>query len=172
MSLCARPCALRSWWNSWWKYRRPCLSLRCSGLRNSSSTFQFLVVEGEFLVLKVFFPGRVQQRFMVPWNAFLSGLWRRTLISPSVEASKIFSQDRLLLHLHLQLMVSQMSLAKGFFRTFPQNKKSAELSSHSGSELASAPQLIHGGGSAGGLRRVGEVQGEARWQDVLLEQTY
>ena len=33
---------------------------------------------GEFLVLKVFFPGRVQQRFMVPWNAFLSGLWRRT----------------------------------------------------------------------------------------------
>ena len=58
-----------------------------------TSTFQFQVVEGEFLVLKVFFPGRVQQRFMVPSSAFLSGLWRRTLISPSVEASKIFSQD-------------------------------------------------------------------------------
>ena len=77
----------RSWRNSWWKYRRPCLTLRYSGLWNSTSTFQFLVVEGEFLVLKVFFPGRVQQRFMVPWNAFLSGLWRRTLISPSVETT-------------------------------------------------------------------------------------
>ena len=78
---------------------------------------------------------------MVPWNAFLSGLWRRTLISPSVEASKIFSQDRLHLHLHLQLMfmVPQTSLAKGFFRTFPQIKKSAKVTSHSGSELPPHP---------------------------------
>ena len=63
---------------------------------------------------------------MVPWNAFLSGLWRRTLISPSVEASKIFSQDRLHLHhLHLQLvfMVLQMGLVKGFFALFPKLKK-------------------------------------------------
>ena len=90
-----------------------------------TSTLQFLVVEGEFLVLKVFFPGRVQQRFMVPWNAFLSGLWRRTLISPSVEASKIFSQDRLHLHhLHLQLVLKNalMGLLKGFFALFTERK--------------------------------------------------
>ena len=90
MSLCARPCALRSWWNSWWKYRRPCLTLRYSGLWNSSSKFQFLVVAGEFLVFTVLFPDRVQQRCL-PWNAFLSGLWSRTSNSLLVEAFKIFS---------------------------------------------------------------------------------
>ena len=62
---------------------------------------------------------------MVPWNAFLSGLWSRTLISLLVEASKIFSQDRVHLHLfHLQLvfMVLQMDLVKVFFRAFPKKK--------------------------------------------------
>ena len=50
----------------------------------------------------------------VPWNAFLSGLRSRTLISLLVEAPKIFSQDRVHLHLlHLQLvfMVQQMCLS-------------------------------------------------------------
>ena len=47
--------------------------------RSRTSTFQFLVVEGEFLVFKVFFPDRVQQRCLVPWNAFLSGLWSKSL---------------------------------------------------------------------------------------------
>ena len=75
---------------------------------------------------------------MVPWNAILSELWSRTLISLLVEASKIFSQDRVHLHhLHLQLvfMVLQMGLAKGVFALFPKIKKSATLGSHSGSEL-------------------------------------
>ena len=67
------PCALRSWWNSWWKCRRPCLTLRCSGLWNSSSTFQFLVVEEQVLVFMVFSQDSVQQR-RLPENAFLSGL--------------------------------------------------------------------------------------------------
>ena len=71
MSLCTRPCALRSWWNSWWKYRRPCLTLRYSGLWNSTSTFQFLVVEDQVLVFKVFSQDSVQQR-RLPENAFLS----------------------------------------------------------------------------------------------------
>ena len=62
MSLCARPCALRSWWNSWWKCRRSCPIPRYSGLWNSMSTFQFLLVEGDSQVFKVFFPDRVQQR--------------------------------------------------------------------------------------------------------------
>ena len=61
---------------------------------------------------------------------------------------------------------------KGFFRTFPQIKKKCEGCSALGVGTASALQLMDGGGSAGGLRRVGEAQGEARWQDVLLEQTY
>ena len=60
---------------------------------------------------------------------------------------------------------------KGFFRTFPQIKK-CEGCSALGVGTASALQLMDGGGSAGGLRRVGAAQGEARWQDVLLEQTY
>ena len=41
---------------------------------------------------------------------------------------------------------------KGFFRTFPQIKKSAKVAPHSRSETASALQLMDGGGSAGGLR--------------------
>ena len=86
-----------------------------------------------------FFPqDRVQQRLLSLWNAFLSGLWNRTSKSLLVEVFKIFSQDRAHLHLlHLQLVfvVLQMYLEKGFFRTFPQIKKSAKLGSHSGSEL-------------------------------------
>ena len=41
MSLCARPCALRSWWNSWWKYRRPCLLVAadCGAARQHSSSW-------------------------------------------------------------------------------------------------------------------------------------
>ena len=92
-SLCARFCVLRSWQNSWWKCRRSFLFPRCSGIWSKASTSRFLVVEGESLVFKVFFPDRVQQRCMVPRNAFLSGLWSRTLISLFVKASKIFSLD-------------------------------------------------------------------------------
>ena len=44
----------------------------------STSTFQFLVVEGEFLVFKVFPLDRVQQRCLLVRNVFLSGLWSRS----------------------------------------------------------------------------------------------
>ena len=166
MSLCARPCALRSWWNSWWKYRRQCLTLRYSGLWNSSSTFQFLVVEEQVLVFMVFSQDSVQKR-RLPENAFLSGLRSRSLT--------LFLVEVFLVHLRLTLQLvmknAQMSLAKGFFALFP-NIKKCEGHFALGVGTASAPQLIHGGGSAGGLRRVGAAQGEARWHDVLLEQTY
>ena len=42
MSLCARPCALRSWWNSWWKYRRRILlfvTADCGAARRHSSSW-------------------------------------------------------------------------------------------------------------------------------------
>ena len=78
----------------------------------------------EFLVLKVFFLDRVQQRCMVPWNAFLSGLGSRTLVLVClVAAFKIFAQERVHLHLlHLQLvsMVLQMGLGT-FFSHFSTN---------------------------------------------------
>ena len=96
------------------------------------------MVEGETLVFKVFPQDRLQHRLLSLWNAFLSGLWSRTSNSLLVEAFKIFSQDRAHLHLlHLQLVfvVSQMSLEKGFFRTFPRMKKSAKIGPRSGSEL-------------------------------------
>ena len=128
MSLCARSCALRSWWNSWWKYRRPYLTLRySSGLPSSSSTFQFLVVEAPFLVFMVFSQDSVQQR-RLPGNALLSGSWSRSLTLILVEV--------FLVHLLLTL---QMSLAKVFFRTFPQIKKSVKVAPHSGSELPPHP---------------------------------
>ena len=56
--------ARRSWRNSWWKCRRSYLGPCCSCLRSRTSTFQFLVVEREFLVFKVFFPDRVQQHLL------------------------------------------------------------------------------------------------------------
>ena len=83
-------------------------------------------MEGEFPVFKVLFPDRDQQRCRFPWNAFLSGLWSRTLISLLVEASKIFSQDRVhlqILHIQLVFVVLQMGLEKGFSALFPKFKK-------------------------------------------------
>ena len=131
-------CAIRSWRNSWWKCRRSYLIPGCSYEWSRTSTFQFLVVEGESLVFKVFFPDRVQPRCL-PWNAFLSGLWSRTSNSLLVEAFKIFSQDRAHLHL-LHPLAGVRGFADEpcvgfFFRTFPQIKKSATLGWHSGSAL-------------------------------------
>ena len=83
----------------------------CSGVWSRTSTFQFLVVEGDSLVFKNFFAVRVQQR-----------LSRRLLtIFLPVEVFKVFAQDRVYLHNpHLQLvsMKMQMSLVKGFFGLF------------------------------------------------------
>ena len=139
MSLCARPCALRSWWNSWWKCRQSYPIPRHSGLWSTTSIFQFLVVEDQILVFKVFPLDRVQQRRLPPRNAFLSGLWSRSLTLFQVDVFMVLSQHKVHLLLTLQLVLNNalMSLVKGFFRTFPQNKKSAKVASHSGSELLS-----------------------------------
>ena len=82
-------------------------------------------------------PDRVQQRRVLPRNAFLSGLWSRSLIF-LVEAFKIFALDRvypLLRTFQLVLMMLWMRLVMFFFALFPKIKKSAKLGSHSGSEL-------------------------------------
>ena len=86
---------------------------------------QFLVVEGEVLVFKVFFPDRVQQRCFPLKNVFLSGMWSRSSIFP-VEAFKIFPQVRvhpLLRTFQLVLMMLWMRLVKGFFALFPKTRK-------------------------------------------------
>ena len=103
------------------------------------------------MVFKVFSLDRVQQRCLVPWNAFLSGLWSKTSISLLVEASKIFSQDRVNLHhLHLQLvfMVLQMGLVKGFFALFPERKKFEDRSAL-GVGTECGLYFIHPGSSCG-----------------------
>ena len=61
MFLCDVCVATRSWGNSWWKCRRSYPILCCSGLWSKTWAFQLLVVEGESLVFKVFFPDRIQQ---------------------------------------------------------------------------------------------------------------
>ena len=60
------------------------------------------------------------------------------LILLLVEVFKVFAQDRAHLHhSHLQLvfMKSQMSLVKGFFRTFPRPEKSAKVTRHSSARV-------------------------------------
>ena len=104
--------------NSWLKCRRPYpILLYCSGLWSRTLTFQFLVMEGDLLAFKVFFPDRVQQRRLL----------RRSLtILLLVEVFKVFAQDRVHLHhSHLQLvfMNTQMSVGKGFFGLFPGLKR-------------------------------------------------
>ena len=117
--------------NRWWKCRRsspilPC----CSGLWSRTSIFQFLVVEGETSVFKVFLPDRVQQRSLLLRNAVLSGLWSRSLILAwLVAAFKIFAQYRVpqrLLRFLLDTLVKFF-----FFGLFPE-----KMSPHSGSELS------------------------------------
>ena len=95
-------------------------------LWSTTYAFQFLVVEGEALVYKVFFPDRVQHRYMVLRNAFLSGMWSRSLFLGLVKAFKIFSQDKvhpLLLTIQLVVWKLWMSLGTGFFALFPKFKK-------------------------------------------------
>ena len=75
------------------------------------------MVEAPFLVFMVFSQESVQHRCL-PENAFLSGLWSISLTLFQVEVFLVL-----------------MSLVKGFFRTFPQIKKSAKVTSHPGSEL-------------------------------------
>ena len=75
---------------------------RYSGLWSSTSTFQFLVVEDQVLVFKVFPLDRVQQRRRPPRNAFLSGLWSRSwTFLVQVEVFMVLSRDKV--HLLLTL---------------------------------------------------------------------
>ena len=110
-------------------YPGPC----CSLLWSRTSTFQFLVLEDESLVFKVFFQGRVHQRCTFLRNAFMSRLWSRSLISPFLaEAFKIFAQDRvqpLLRTFQLVFMKTLVSLVKVFFAFSPTLKKRCEVGS-------------------------------------------
>ena len=88
-------------------------------------TFQLRVVVSG--VLKVFSQNRVQHRCLVLRNAFLGGMWSRSLfLVVLVKAFEIFSQDRvhpLLLTIQLVLLKLWMSLGKGVFALFPKLKK-------------------------------------------------
>ena len=141
MFLCDVSVATRSWWNSWWKCRRPYPTLRYfSGLWSSTSTFQFLLVEGETLVFKVFSQNRVQL-FRFLQNAFLSGLWSRSLtfLLP-VEAFTIFVQDRVHPQLRtLQLLGSALRMShfgggRRGSHSFP-GRKSATDTRHMGARV-------------------------------------
>ena len=66
-----------------------------------------------------------------------------------IEVPKILPFD-VPLTLQLVMKNAQMSLAKGFFRTFPQNKKKCEVGFALESEGARQWQPIHAGCSAGG----------------------
>ena len=98
--------------NSWWKYRRSSPILLYSGLWSRTSTFQFLVVEGNTSVFKVFSQDSVQQRCRPLRNAVLSGLWSRAWILVCL----VEVLQRL-----LRVLVN--TLVKGFFGLFPELKK-------------------------------------------------
>ena len=125
ISLGARPCALSSWRNSWWKCLRSSPFPRCSGLWSRTWTFQFRVVVCG--IFKVFPQDRLQRCLLSLWNAFLSGMWSRSLVF-LVEAFEIFFQDKvhpLLLTIQLVLLMLWMRLVMGFSHFSPR-KKSAE----------------------------------------------
>ena len=125
----------RSWWNSWWMCQLSCTFL------SRKLTFQFLVVEGDMRIFKVFTLDRVQQRRSFLRNAFLSGLWSRTWIF--LEVFKVYAQYRVqqrLRHpqfLGLQLIGSTLRIrcVKVFFRTFSPPNKSAKVTRHSSARV-------------------------------------
>ena len=115
---------------------------------------------------------RVQQRRLLLWNAFLSGLWSRSLAFLLL----VVAWDAGLPH----LLVLQMRILLGGFRTFPHGK-STEY--RAGGECAAgwARQLIHAERSSNGscrrarrlrrFQRVGQVACRRNGPDLLLEQT-
>ena len=75
---------------------------------------------------------RVQQRRLPLRNAFLSGLWSRSLTLFQVDVFMVLAQDKV----HLLLSPAGVEEradepGEGVFRTFPQNKKSAKFAPHS-----------------------------------------
>ena len=123
----------RSQRNSWWKCR-PCCLPRASlcRSRSRSSAFQLLGV-----VFKVFSHNRVQQRRLLIWNAFLSGLWSRSLTFLLL----VVALDRGLPH----LLVLQMRILLCFSHFSPGQKK-CDFRSRPESERARQCQLMDRGG--------------------------
>ena len=88
---------------------------------------------GSISGLQGFSSQAVQQSCLPPRNAFLSGLWSRSLTLFLVEVFMVLSQDTVHLLITFQLVLKNADEpGKGFFRTFPRPKKSAKLASHSG----------------------------------------
>ena len=102
---------------------------------------------GSISGLQGFSLDRVQQR-RLPRNAFLSGLWSRSLTLVLVEVFLVL----LLLTLQLVMKSAQMNLAKAFFALFLKIKK-CEVGLALGVGTAPRVEPIHAGSSAGGLRR-------------------
>ena len=118
--------------NSWWKCRR-------------SLTFRLLIVVVVVReVFKVYAQNRVQQHRFLLQNAFLSGLWSRTLTFPFRGRG---------LHVLPDPGGSSSSAGEGFFRTFPRVQKKSEVRRQSESEGARLVELMDSGGSCGGSGR-------------------
>ena len=109
----------RSWWNSWWKYRRPYPTLRYSGLWSSTSTFQFRRGGGgPSSGLQGFSSGqsstaspskkRISERIV---EQIVDPVSRGGLHGSSSSHSPAGDEER------------ADEPGKGVFRTFPQNKK-------------------------------------------------
>ena len=111
----------------------PCFSR----LWSSTSTFQFLVVEGDTLVFKVFTPNRVQQRRLLLWNAFLSGLSSRSLTFLLL----VVALDWVLPH----LLVCRFGKSMGFSHFSPWEEKCG-VRSRPESQGARQCQLMDSGG--------------------------
>ena len=126
----------RSQRNSQWKCRLSCL---LCGSRSRSSTLLFVVV-----VVKVPSQDRVQQRRLLLWNAFLSGLWSRS----STFLLLVLALGRGLPH----LLVLQMKIFTGVFALFPTEQSAECRAGQCGP--APARQLVDSGGlwAAQGVR--------------------
>ena len=118
--------------------------------------FQFLVVEDQVLVFKVFPLDRVQQR-RLPRYAFLSGLWSRSLTLFLVEVFLV----HLLLTLQLVLKNELMRLVKGFFSHFSTKNKKCDSTSALGGRNCS-PSRAH-------PRRL--LSGRRRWRSCSLSRS-
>ena len=98
--------------------RRPSPTLRYSGLWSSTSTFQFLVVEAPFLVFLVFSQDSVQQR--PPSRKRISERIVEQIVDPVSRGGLHGSSSS---HSPTGDEERADEPGKGFFRTFPQNKK-------------------------------------------------
>ena len=122
--------------NSWWKFRRSSPILFCySGLWSRTSTFQFLVVEGEHVGLQGFPPKTEFYRTVLLFSQERSS---ERIVEQIVDSRVLggrFQDFRPVQGSSASSSSSREHPCEGFFRTFPRVKKSPKLGSHSGSEL-------------------------------------